>query len=340
MTLFALCPLQLRYATEARPYAQALFFSLAATVVFIKLVEQTKPSTYLTYFAVIVAGLYTQPFTIFIPAAHWFWLALPASAEYRKKALVATSFTIAAALLALVPWYIYAHSFWRASTVAGQFQFVFGWKQVSLLLRELTGAGYIGTGLLLLSCGLALAERRLTPNSRWFWGVMLILPFAALAADAYFGYFVAIRQFITVLPPLVLLSAWGIDQLASGRKPALGIILQSALVIAFLVGGYRWFTKPREDWQETAATLRRRVQRGGCAIFVPSGSRAYYEFFDPTIGELGCARGASPETIWLAVSPYEAASEYQSVVGNLESRGYKRYESRGSTRPAIESFHR
>jgi hypothetical protein len=40
--IFCLCPLQLRYALEARPYSQALALSVWATVAFISLVEEPR----------------------------------------------------------------------------------------------------------------------------------------------------------------------------------------------------------------------------------------------------------------------------------------------------------
>lgn len=74
--LFAVFPLQLRYALEARPYAQALCLSVWATVTFFEIVERRSFRFIALYSLLIIAGLYTQPFTVFVPLAHLTWVLL------------------------------------------------------------------------------------------------------------------------------------------------------------------------------------------------------------------------------------------------------------------------
>src|SRR6185503_9369901 len=68
--IFALFPLQLRYALEARPYELALCLSIWATVAFLRVVEQPGSVARAALYALgIAVGPFTFPYTVFIPLA-------------------------------------------------------------------------------------------------------------------------------------------------------------------------------------------------------------------------------------------------------------------------------
>src|ERR1051326_7355855 len=59
---YAVSPMTLRYALEARPYAQAVCWSVFASVAFVSLVRQPSSGKAAGYAALVAAGLYAQPY--------------------------------------------------------------------------------------------------------------------------------------------------------------------------------------------------------------------------------------------------------------------------------------
>jgi len=136
--LFATLPLILRYSTEGRPYSFALFLSVAATLAFIRFArEQSPAASFVTYLILLVAGLYTQPFTILVGAGHGLW----AIWERRWRLALATGAAVSVAALSFVPWLLYARGAWRSTIAANQFQFVWTARTPLMILREFSGAG-------------------------------------------------------------------------------------------------------------------------------------------------------------------------------------------------------
>src|SRR5205823_4353134 len=102
------------------------------------------------------------------------------------------------------PWYFYAKSVWTAGITGAGVHFVLTAKTPLMLFREIAGAGYWGSGLLLILCTItAISARR-----NLFLGLCIGIPvILALAADALFGYFVATRQILWVLPAIAIFAA-------------------------------------------------------------------------------------------------------------------------------------
>jgi len=198
VVLFCVLPMQWRYALEGRPYAMALALSIWATFFFLQ-------QRMLLYALAITAGLYTNPYSFFLPAAHLLWLLRNAPRRLPHPLLAAST-----AALLFLPWYLYARHTWATSVPAqGQTAPL---KAVELIARELVGAGYIGTALVLLLAHIGWKRCHAEDPARAsFLAACLLVPFPlVLAGDAFFHYFLAARQFLFVLPPLCLLAAFGI----------------------------------------------------------------------------------------------------------------------------------
>ena len=88
LLIFASFPLQLRYALEARPYSQALCLSIWCTVAFFSLVDRPGISRASLYALSIAAGLYTQPYSVFVPVAHLCWIVLAGKVVERRRVLM------------------------------------------------------------------------------------------------------------------------------------------------------------------------------------------------------------------------------------------------------------
>lgn len=264
VAVFALWPLQLRYAMEARPYALALALSVWSTEVFLSLPE--RPRRKWLYVLLTVLAALTQPYALFITATHLLRGRLP---------LIAIGVSAAV----LLPWYAHFRDAWAAVSGAQQLA-AFDPRGVLALLHEIAGSGYAGTAILAVGIALAVPRR--------FWLLSIAGPIVAVfAANAVLHYFFATRQLIFILPALALLFVSGTTE---PRKAARGKGT-SLLLIAFLAASVyediQWLRKPRENWQAAADAIQREVAQGACVKF-QGDSTPVYEYFHPSFAQHHC----------------------------------------------------
>lgn len=322
MLLFTSFPLVLRYGAEARPYSQGLCIAVWLHVLFLEITNRSGRRLFPLYSLLLLVGLYTQPYVLFVAVTHTAFLALRS-----RWSLVWVFLAMMAATGALyLPWYFHSRGFWREEVEASQLHFHLQAKLALLIFREVLGSGYIGTiFVVILSC-LGLSYLRQRRGGRLFWVVSILLPLALVVfADLLFDYFFAIRQVILILPPLAITSSAGIELLweRKGTRVAAGCIaLLVALDLAYAV---RWFTKPAENWALAAATLKRSVA-SGCFIALPPGSAHYYEFFQPELAAHECTSLDSfrePRVV-LAIGPYLIQTQQEKKIEtNLRASHYR-----------------
>jgi uncharacterized membrane protein len=320
--IFAALPLQFRYALEARPYELALCLTIWSTVAFCRVFEQPESiHRAAVYCALVTAGLYTFPFTLFVAAAHITWLVLTG----RWRPLFPAGVAVIIAGLAFAPWYLHSAPLWRQAVAQGSLRDTITLRAIPMILREMTGAGYAGTVLTLAGVGFGVAKAR----ERLLWLLYLIVPIiCAVAADAIFGYFLAIRQMIFVLAPLALLFAVGVESM-NRRATA---VLAAALVITSLAGNVNFFRRPRENWRTAAALLTAEP----CVVYSPPDSRQLYAFFVPALANRECA--PNPDRVALAVSPYGANNPVEEREQELTRSGFVKLGELNPATPRIEIY--
>ena len=327
--IFALFPLQLRYALEARPYELALCLSIWATVAFLRVLE--RPESVLRgalYGLSIAAGLFTFPYMLFVPLGHLTWAGLVSFGTRRWQPLLTVAVALGIAGLIFAPWYLHSAASWRAAVEIGQLKGTITLRAVPMILRELIAGGY--TGSLLVLAGFACGLRR---RQDWpLWLLYLMVPIVcAVAADAWFGYFLAIRQMIFVLAPLALLFTAGVEALP--RRP--GALLTAGLLITLIVGNISFFRRPREDWRTGAVILANEA----CVIYSPPDSRNLYAFFVPDLANRTCAPGQQPR-VALAISPYDSKDSVTERQRKLTNSGYTERADFNPATPRIEIYTR
>lgn len=297
--VFALCPLQFRYAMEARPYALAVCVSAWSTVLFLSMLEQPRSALRpVLYILLTAAGGFTLAYALFVPAAHLAWLVLtPQGRRAGRRVLASSMAAVTITAVALLPWYIHFRADWRGVNQEQQLG-PWSWRPVLVFLKELTGIGYWGTGLMLIGVAWAL-WRAVPPARRGFWILNALAPMALVpAGDFAFGYFFAIRQMIYVLAPLALLFAAGAEAL--GKK---GNLLLAVFLAASLYQDVQWFLRPREDWQAASSAAASALSQGGCVIFFPAGQDQMFTFFQPGLANRKCENTLDDRLV-LAISPY------------------------------------
>jgi mannosyltransferase len=324
VALYAASPMTLRYALEARPYAQAACWSVFASVVFLSLVRQPSAAKAAGYAALIAAGLYTQPYSVFVPVAHLVWIAIVSP---KSRSLWFAVAAAGAAALAFVPWFVKTHAAWRGALDAGV-RFNVNARDLLVIPHELMGTGYGGAALAGIAILVALATSSLQAEKKLFLSLYVILPLVLVpAADAYFGYFLAARQMIFALVPIGIL-------IAACSSVRWGWILPVAMLGAMLYEDVRWARRPGEGWQAAAALLK----DAGCTIFMPSGARTMYAYFEPRLSVCNENALAPVESIALAVSPDQPASALVEAHQKLSRAGFRKAADLRTADPRIELY--
>lgn len=305
--LFGVLPLTLRYAAEARGYSQAMFCALLATLLFLRLARNPTPATALFYCLALAAAIYTQPYAALPAGAHVLWAVL---SRKGKAALYSTGAGVVA-VLAFLPWFLWARGNWTSSVNSGNLHFFATFRTPLMLFRELSGAGYWGSGLLLLLCVLGAMRLRADRPTLAFLLLSVTVPVVGVfAADAVFDYFLAARQMLWILPPAALLAS-------AAQRPA-GVALAVLLLAVSLYKSAMYFSSREEDWDAAARALAVEVQRGACLELATPGTLVYLQFFVPHLGRAAC----DSSTVVAAITPYTAAGEREALLRRLEAEGY------------------
>lgn len=333
---FAVIPLQFRYALEARSYAIALSMSVWTIVLFQSLVAKPAAWKFAAYGFVAICGMYTQPYSAFILAAQAAWVLF--SPQVNRPRVIRGFFaTLAVVLLAFAAWYIYA-SGWSHPLTGVEGSEAIGWKSFNLIAHELTGMGYPGTILMFL--GIAAGVHYSRPNRLWLWLLYLTASIlGALFVDWAFGYFLAIRQMIFALTPLVILFCWGVESLAESRKK-LALGLAGVFFAGAVYADIQMFLRPRENWQAAATQLKAEVAQGACIIFEPADFEAYYTFFSQELSSSKCPPDGlqNYRRVAIAVSPRHYSTDLGHQEIELSNLGMSRQRNLGSVLPDVEVF--
>jgi hypothetical protein len=327
-SIFGFLPITLRYACESRVYSQALFFSVLATYLFVRLVKSPGLALAGLYCVAMVAAIYSQPYAIFVGPAQILWAAL-----YReRKAASLASGAVALATVSFLPWYFWSKAVWTAGIAGAGVRFVLSPKTPLMLFREVAGAGYWGSGLLLILCILVVLKRGRDDRVPAFLVLSILIPILlALAADSHFGYFVATRQILWVLPAIAIFAAMSME-----RSPRFAIPIASVLVVFCVVQNVRNFTATRENWQLAADAVAIQVKQGACLLVVPPEQEYSYEFFRPELAQQHCP---APRTA-VVFTPYATDAQRRNALSTLQAQGYTRQAATEAGKSEIQLFTR
>ena len=288
----------------------------------------------------IALGLYTQPYSVFVAAAQVIW-ALGNPRVPRKARLLAFGALLVAGA-GFLPWLAYARHNWPADVAPGV-QATLQPRILLLVLRECAGGGYPLSVPVILA--VLLGTRSGAPRSsiRSLLILMIVVPAGlALLVDDLFGYFVATRQVIFILPSVLLLAGCGVEYIAVKRGDFMAAIVALLLLAVSLVYDVRWFTRPREDWKTATTVFRLSIDAGACALLAPERTAQIFLFFDPGLlhhvyGESSdlsqCARVA------VAVMP-RAPRDSDAVAKRLADGGFRQSQLLFAGEPAVRLFSR
>jgi hypothetical protein len=296
----------------------ALFLGMLAVLAQMKLAGTRRQVWAVAVGAAAAAAIYTQPFAVFAPASY----ALYSVWRQRDRGYAALTFAAyAGAIAAFLPWALFSYSRWTGAVarVPGGFDLP---GALRVLLRECAGDGYAAAVPVLL---LAAFGARKAPALA---AAPIAAALLALASDAAFDYFFAIRQVIYAIPFLLLAAATGAASLWNRQRTA------AALLVAVFAGAalekdYRHLADHNEDWARLSAVLLR-ASEGGCILLASEEDAGVYAMFQPGIaarlcGPVRAARVALPVHPY-ASPPRARLLETGMALAGVESAGFASVE--------------
>lgn len=306
LLLFLAVPLQFRYGVEGRVYSQALLFSLLSLYLFLRLRQQPSTGRAVLYGLSVLAGLYTQPLTIFPAAAQALWtLVDPAGRPLRRHVIAA----VALSALAYAPWYLVERKI--QADLPTVFGFTFHQVRPLVLLHDLAGDGY-ACSIPLILLALAGVVRR-APDRRLLLCTVAVCIAGPIAMDLAADYFFAERQMLFAMPALILLASHGADAYWRERY---GLAVCAVLVVFFVaavVNDRRLGIAPRDDLDATADGILNRLHPDSCFLANPRET-GYYIFLRPELNTRTCSTPPSASELLMVVDAYTRPPERQALL--------------------------
>ncbi len=324
IALFMAMPLQFRYATEGRPYEEALAFSLLAILGVLKLTENPSGGYAALTVCAMAAAVYTQPYAILNVAAVILWTAIASAKKCNWRAAVLGPVCLVVSIVAFVPWYILQTRNW-ATGIEQHGIPQFHWTLALLLdlFKGISGDGYLGSAALLILVTAAFLAR---PEFRWLLLAASILPiFGALAGDAFSNYFFAPRQILFALPGLVILAALGFLELH--RRSKLAAVVAMAALVGAAVQKDVTMQRSRENWPAAAQAVADVARGGRCVEVVPATSLDLYTYFVPDLKNKVCDKKTDQPGAALISTIYTTSAELIAAADRFREQGFSPVQS-------------
>ncbi|HEY2844533.1 MAG TPA: hypothetical protein VGJ09_12820, partial [Bryobacteraceae bacterium] len=166
----------------------------------------------------------------------------------------------------------------------------------------------------------------LQSGQKLFWGLYAVVPMLLVpASDAYFGYFLAARQLIFVLPPISVLVAASIEALSLPDLRRWSVVIPVALIAAMIYEDVRWVRRSGEGWQAAATELTLQAsQPRTCTLFEPGGTLSIYAFFEPGLRATLCSAVTLPISDRVALARSLGASG--GPTQRLQDAGFRKVQ--------------
>lgn len=321
--IFMIAPSQVRYAMEARPYSEAMFFGLLSVMALAKLAKDANiPAACLAVLA-LAAGLYTQAY-IFFPVcgvAAWYSAAALRTGD-RRRALLPLACVIAAGTL-FAPWYLLLSQGWRLHIrLSGYPHFHWTAALAMDIFKGISGGTFVcSAGLLLLAAASLAANRAVA-------GLLLSASLPAILgpvlADSLQDYFFASRQILFAVPALAVLAAMGFAVLLRKSRPA-GIAVLALFAVAALIGDVTFQIHAKEDWGAAAKALAQAARPGYCiqpAVEL-SGAVEMYSVFEPGLASATCISAPSQGRVAFVSNLTMDSSQVEAARAKLRTLGFE-----------------
>ncbi len=292
--LFAVFPLHQQYSQEGRPYALLCLVTVTLWLSLLHLLHRRDTASFLMHAGLLTLSWYGHYFTLWIVLSQAaFLILLRRSPDATSPALDGRPVSVrlllrygAAVLFSVTcfaPW-----AAWTLGQTRAESREHFGGALFVHIFREWSGGGF-KLSLPLAVLAVLGCLRLYRQGQRWAFRLLLFwaaLPVPLILVTLWArGYFFAIRQFLFLTPPLMILVAHGIFELGDATGIRMGRWKQiPSLIVATAVVGLSVaifllrLPDEREDLRGAATFLRYRTREND-TVYAPSVERLLSYYF-------------------------------------------------------------
>jgi 4-amino-4-deoxy-L-arabinose transferase-like glycosyltransferase len=334
LLVFMLLPVHYRFATEARPFEQALFFLLLATNCFFRLLKTPRIATAFLYSGLLLLCLYTDR-GAYLPAIGYmlFLVAFVNRAHERRALWFALPTTIVPVLL-FVPYYLWARPqvnpnwlfeppvYRMGSSIYVQaFHSLGGEGSVAYVLAALLVAGaFAGLWVSFRPAVEGLSKRIVL--FCLFGGIVSTFTIE-LALDAWNGYIFSRNQALRAVPAVIVLVFAALEWLGrASRMPAITRILAMLLIAISIASNVPYLLSGNDDLQHEAMLVAPELTARSCVVFVSERlSEPMFLLFEPNLKEWECMNFFHGRVV-LASHPYVRPDQQEDAESYFRGLNY------------------
>lgn len=288
VVIFMIAPSQLRYALEARPYSEAMFFGLLAAVGLAKLARDGKVATAFLTVAAMALALYTQAYTFFPICGVGLWYAAAALRKGGRRRATLLIGCLSAAALLFAPWYVLYSEGWRVHMRLSGYP-SFHWTRALAMdiFKGISGGAFVCSAAMLFLAGAGLRAR--TGATGLMASAAIFAAAGPVLEDSLQAYFFASRQILFAIPALAILSAIGFAAVFRKNRAA-AVAVFGVFAGASLISDVTFQIRAKEDWRAAALAVARVTAKGYCMQSPIEGSGApdMYSVFIPSLASTQC----------------------------------------------------
>jgi len=325
LLVFMLIPVHYQLATQARPFEQALFLLLLATICYLRLIQAPTFRSAAIYAGVLVLCLYTDP-SSYLPAIGYllFLVRFVHTAQERRVIWFALPATIIPVVLFL-PYYFWTYPQANPDWLFERTAFSTDSSIFVQVLHSVAGGGWNGfiAALLLLAGALAGVRASFHPPTTarlrritlfcLFGGVVttIVIP---LLVDTWNGYSFLPSHALWAVPGMIILFFNALEWLP--KKEMIQPLTTAVAVLSillFALGDVEYFGNRSEDMQAVASLVGPELTGDSCVVFVSERlSKSLFLLFDPELAKHEC-RDFFHRRVILASHPYVRPDQQQDA---------------------------
>jgi 4-amino-4-deoxy-L-arabinose transferase-like glycosyltransferase len=321
--IFMVIPAQFRYATEGRPYSEAIFFMLLAMLAIASSAHSLRYRTILLAFLAMAAALYTQPYAALAVFGLSAWNVL---AGFRAKEGLRSAIPFAClcvAALLFLPWYMISTQLWNASIQrSGYPQFHWTFAVALDAFKGLSGGSFLCSLALLVLVAMGIRWSSAGVRGLLLFSALCVL-IGVLTTDSLRNYFFASRQFLFAVPSLSILAALGLASALRINK-AVGTAAAAFFAITALTNDVSMQLNAKENWPAAAKLLAEVVNQGYCVQMAGAdqGGLQMYSVFEPPLLSSLCRDRASTPRLALISNLATTTNTLEASEQQLRSKGF------------------
>lgn len=337
----AVTPMLFRYAIEGRPYLPAFCLTAYATLLLLRFADEreSRPDVWLLglYGVLLTAAPLFQGSAITVTVAHALFVLTGRALhrDRRRQAMIITA--LLASLILPIAWSLYMRHAWAQAIVHDGYRFDFTLRTVSGFLKDISDAGPIGTGLLVIAAVAGYARIDLSRSGMRLLGLIVLTTICgALVLDAIAGYFTSPRQAIYCLCGLIVLAAAGLERFQ--RRHALPAALALLVFIGIALAKDFRIVRSKEDWKAASKMLTASVTEGFCVKPVSNLTAPLdlYSFFDASLEAHRC--GSEERKIGLVHSIFTPRPDTDAAAAALLHAGFVASGTEAAGGTTLERF--